>query len=112
MRIPNLFGSEKPRTFTETTVKDTAKKDDVEDAKRRSRGALAKKADVEILADYVKTDRFEAEMASIDSLFSGDSTITELNTQAIRLAGYRLFLGSVTIDGKSYNVIRYSSGGD
>jgi hypothetical protein len=46
----------------------------------------------------------------ISSLISGSSTFTLVNTQSIRLAGYSLYLGSITVDGTSYNVIRYGAG--
>lgn len=46
----------------------------------------------------------------ISSLISGSSTFSLVNTQSIRLAGYSLYLGSITVDGTSYNVIRYGAG--
>jgi phage minor structural protein len=46
----------------------------------------------------------------ISSLISGSSTFSLVNTQSIRLAGYSLFLGSITVDGTSYNVVRYGVG--
>ena len=68
------------------------------------------KADTIDLSGYVTASQLSATNATINSLRSGQSTFSLVNTQSIRLAGYSLYLGSVTIDGHSYNVVRYGLG--
>ena len=62
------------------------------------------------LTGYVTISELNATNATINSLISGQSTFSLVNTQSIRLAGYSLFLGSVTIGGTSYNVVRWGTG--
>jgi len=68
------------------------------------------KADKINLDGYVTARDLNATNATISSLRSGNSTFSLVNTSAIRLAGWSLYLGSVTINGTSYNVVRWGAG--
>ena len=68
------------------------------------------KADRIDLTGYVTVSDLSATNATINSLRSGQSTFSLVNTSAIRLAGYSLYLGHVTINGTQYNVVRYGAG--
>ena len=62
------------------------------------------------LSGYVTASSLESTNGLISSLRSGQASFSTVNTSSIRLAGYSLYLGSVTINGTTYNVVRYGSG--
>ena len=76
----------------------------------RSASGIKLNADRIHLEGYVTTSAIEATNGLISSLRSGQATFSLVNTSSIRLAGYSLYLGSVTINGTSYNVVRYGLG--
>ena len=90
--------------------KNNVKKASIVAAINSGQSSVKISADKIDLNGYVTASELNATNATISSLISGSTTFTSVNTQSIRLAGYSLFLGSVTIDGRSYNVVRYGTG--
>ena len=62
------------------------------------------------LDGYVTASQLTAQSARIDNLISGQTTMSLCNTQAIRLSGRSFYLGTITVAGTSYNVVRWGSG--
>lgn len=67
-------------------------------------------ADTINLSGYVTVSELNATNATINSLRSGSAAFTLVNAQGIRLSGYSFYLGTVTISGTQYNVVRWGAG--
>lgn len=57
-----------------------------------------------------KLTQIDSLWTEINSLKGGTATFSLMNAQSIRLSGSSLFKGTVTINGTSYNVVRWGSG--
>ena len=62
------------------------------------------------LSGYVTASQLDATNATISSLRTGSATFSLMNATNARLAGYSLYLGTVTISGTQYNVVRWGAG--
>ena len=62
------------------------------------------------LSGYVTASQLDATNATISSLRTGSATFSLLNATNAKLAGYSLYLGTVTISGTQYNVVRWGAG--
>ena len=62
------------------------------------------------LEGYVKATQLETLTAKLNSIFSGDATISQLSCSGLRLGGRALFCGSITVDGVAYSVVRWGIG--
>ena len=62
------------------------------------------------LSGYVTASQLDATNATISSLRTGSATFSLMNATNAKLAGYSLYLGTVTINGTQYNVVRWGAG--
>ena len=62
------------------------------------------------LSGYVTASQLDATNATISSLRTGSATFSLMNATNAKLAGYSLYLGTVTISGTQYNVVRWGAG--
>lgn len=94
--------------------KDVIKAASIVTAINNDTSSIVLSADRIDLRGYVTTSQLHATQASIDNLKSGQATATSLrtlnlsvNSGYISLGGSTVYKGSITINGTSYNVLRY-----
>ncbi|MBR3794744.1 MAG: phage tail protein [Clostridia bacterium] len=64
----------------------------------------------QINGDLKVLGRLQAQVAEFDSMLSGDSTVTSLNVQNLKIAGRSVYLKTVYVDGTPHQLLAYGIG--